>query len=90
MSDEKLTFDDPHDPATELCNVGLEAMKDASEDSDRLVTMVMRRDGDKARYGLAIDGYEDPSELLTDLLLQLRAIAKLSGKQVLIAPLRQG
>ena len=90
MSKEKLTFDEPHDALTELCNVGLEAVMSQSEPGDRIIVMVMRRGETVTNAGLALNGYEDESQLLTDMLLQTKSVARVYGRDVLIAPLRRG
>ena len=45
---------------------------------------------DDERGGLVLHGYDDDTEAMADLLLHLRAIFQASGRDLLIAPLRQG
>lgn len=95
MSDETLSYNEPHDELTAIAGTGVDAAGEVADGGDRIIVLVTRADGEGVRCGVAVWGYEgEPGEeavsLLTDLLIQTKGVARAYGKDVLIAPLRKG
>jgi hypothetical protein len=89
VSDERVSFGEPHEPMTELCDVGLYAIVESPRWSEelRVLVMVVNEEG---RCGTGLVGYDGPAQAFSDLFQQLRALASLAGVEVMIAPLNRG
>lgn len=89
MSDRPTrTEGEPHDRLTRLCAAMTEALDAHPEHGDeKAIVFLQASDG---RGGIVLHGYDDDVDAMADLLVHLTAIFEANGKQLLIAPLREG
>lgn len=85
MAEERRTSE-PYDRLTRLCDAMTTALEAHPERGDEKCIIFLTSKIDR-RGGLVMHGYDDDSEAIVDLLLQLRAIFRANGKQLIIAPL---
>jgi hypothetical protein len=86
--DEKRTTE-PHDELTQLGAEMAEFIHEKYPD-EGLQCSVFLTDEKNERCGIAICGYESDMEAAVDLLIHLKAIFKVNGKDMLFAPLGRG
>lgn len=85
--DEKRSIE-PHDELTQL---GDEVEKFiATKYPEGMKCSVFLSDDANERCGIAICGYETDLEAAVDLMIHLKAIFKVNGKEMLFAPLGKG
>ena len=84
QSDPKRTEGEPHDRLTRICDKMTNTLRAHPEASDDVRCVVFLQDGE--RGGLVINGYDDDSDAVVDVLMHLRAILRANGKDLTIAP----
>jgi hypothetical protein len=81
----KVRFDDqPHDHLTELVNIGLQAILEATE-GEELWIAVMINDGSNG--GIVLHGYEEGIDAFEDVVKHLNAIAASAGMKLTLIPM---
>lgn len=84
---ERRTEGEPHDRLTRLCAAMTDTL-DAHPERGNEKCIVFLNDDD--RGGLQLHGYERDTDAIADLLIHLRAIFRVNGKDLQIHPLRGG
>jgi hypothetical protein len=85
MSQNEIrTEGEPHDRLTRICDEMTKTLRAHPEVSDDVMCVVFLQDGE--RGGLVMDGYDDDSEAVADVLLHLRAIFRANGQDLILAP----
>ena len=88
MSDERRTEGEPHDRLTRIAGrVGDHVENDPEfQEGDRCIVLT----NNAKNSGIGLFGYDSDMEAFTELFLSLRAIMRVNGRELLIAPLRSG
>lgn len=88
MSDERRTEGEPHDRLTRIADrvSGYVEHDPEIRDGDRCIIFV----NDRHRGGIGLFGYDSDMHAFADLFVHMRAIMRANGKEMVIAPLRQG
>lgn len=91
MAEEKLSFGDPHDPLTMLCDTAIKSVETAVDQLGyRLMVIVVDPSTEPERSGTGLSGYDHPAVALADMLQQCKALAHTMGREVMVAPLNRG
>jgi Asp/Glu/hydantoin racemase len=80
MTDDVRRTSQPHDRLTRICAAMTDTFNAHPEHapSDRCMVFIT----DRQRNGLVLEGYDDDTEAMVDLLMHLQAIFRANGKDL--------
>jgi hypothetical protein len=89
MPDEVHVGDEPMSRLTAVANEALEAIEthELSQPNDRVLVLLFEDVDEGVRGGIAMHGYDDPTQAALDLFLHLSALFEANGQQLTLLPI---